>query len=116
MNHKDYSIPYRYFQEAFIDISFKENKATIFSDVISMWGYDFNFIMEKIPLNEDGMYVGLVCHYHVDEPWVDCEDEPWEVDELEVSLSQLEFVRELFQKQDNEESEDREENKKLYEI
>lgn len=90
MTYKDYSKPYKALGEAFIDIVLKHEKS-IDEEInkISMWYYDFVSIIAKIPLNPEGMHDGLAYHYHVDEPWKECEDELWEVDEVKNSLSQL---------------------------
>ncbi|WP_321388357.1 hypothetical protein [uncultured Enterococcus sp.] len=90
MTYRDYSKPYRDLGEAFIDIVLKHEKGTDEEiSKISMWYYDFVSIITKIPLNSEGMYDGLAYHYHVDEPWKECEDELWAVDEVELSLLQL---------------------------
>ena len=60
-----------------------------------MWIGDFETIMNLIPLNDEGMYVAFGFHYQVDTPWEEREGEPWEVDELELSLNQLLGVKHL---------------------
>jgi len=98
LNHKNYSLKNIYY-EAFIDIAFLPKKSEIFSDLITMWIGDFQSLMDMIPLNDEGMYVALACHYQVDSPWEECEGEPWKVDDLEVSLSQLLNIKDtLFKK------------------
>ena len=100
MNHKDYSrkgILY----EAFIDIMFQSNDEEECSDIITMWSGDFDSIMDLIPLNNEEMYVALAFHYQVDTPWEVRDDEPWEVDEIELSLKQLIDVRSILQEKEN---------------
>ena len=102
MNHRDYSRKTLLY-EAFIDIMFLPNEMQDHSDIITMWAGDFESIMDLIPLNDEGMFVALAFHYQVDAPWEDREDEPWEVDELELSLKQLLYVKSvLYEKEENE--------------
>jgi len=58
-----------------------------------MWVGDFDFIMDLIPLNEEGMYVALATHYQVDIPWNNEDETPWEIDDLEITLSQLLYAK-----------------------
>lgn len=94
MNYKDYSRT-PVFYEAFIDIAFLPDGSDNYSDLITMWIGDFQTLMDLVPLNDEGMYVGLACHYQVDTPWEECEEEPWKVDNIELSLSQLLNVKNL---------------------
>ena len=95
MVRKDYGsdflnvLPY----EQLVDISFMPNGQHEYTEVVTMWSGDFNFIMNLIPLNDEGMFVGLACHYQVDRPWEENEDEPWEIDSLELTLEQLLYVK-----------------------
>lgn len=88
MQHKDYSRK-EILYEAFIDIMFLPNEKQEYSEIVTMWIGDFEAIMDLIPLNDEGMFDALAFHYQVDTPWEEREDEPWEVDELELSLTQL---------------------------
>ena len=58
-----------------------------------MWIGDFDSILDEIPLNEDGMYVGLAYHQNIDSPWKELSPVPWEMDDLRISLSQMLYVR-----------------------
>ena len=95
MNIKNYNSPSIY-DEAYIDVALLPNNQDEYSDLITMGIFDFEYIVEEIPVNKDGMFVALACHYHVDAPWEECGEEPWEVDEIETSLSQLLYVKQLF--------------------
>ena len=89
--------------EAFIDIMFLPNEKQEYSDIITMWVGDFEAIMDLVPLNEEGMFAALAFHYQVDAPWEEKEDEPWEMDEPGLSLSQLLYVKNvLCEKEENE--------------
>ena len=96
MNVKDYNNPSYLFFEACIDVALLPKYQDEYSDLITMSIGDFDSILMQVPVNEDGMFVALACHYHVDTPWEECNEEPWEVDELELSLSQLLYVKESF--------------------
>ena len=101
MKHKDYSRK-AILYEAFIDVMFLPNEQQEYSDIITMWVGDFEAIMDLISLNNEGMYVALALHYQVDAPWEEREDEPWEADELELSLNQLLCVKNmLHEKEEN---------------
>ena len=95
MIRKDYGsdilnvLPY----EQLIDISFMPNGQHEYTEVVTMWEGDFSFIVDLIPLNDEGMFVGLACHYQVDRPWEEKEDEPWEIDCLELTLEQLLYAK-----------------------
>lgn len=103
MKYKDYSRK-KILYEAHIDIMFLPNDKKEYSEIITMWIGDFEAIMDLVGLNEEGMYTALAFHYQVDTPWEDKEDEPWEVDELELSLNQLLDVKHLlYEKEKNEE-------------
>lgn len=115
MNYKDYGKPYKIFYEAFIDIAFLPNDSIEYSDIISIWIGDFHSIMNLLPLNSEEMYVALACHFQVDVPWEDKEDEYWEVDEITESLIQLQYVKNILLKR-REKIDSNEEDIKLYEI
>ena len=95
MIRKDYSSElYNYLSyEQLIDISFMPNGQREYTEVVTMWSGHFRFIMNLIPLNDEGMFVGLACHYQVDWPWEKNEGEPWEIDSLELTLEQLLYVK-----------------------
>ena len=104
MKRQDYSrrgIMY----EAFIDIMFLPDEEQEYSDIITMWVGDFETIMDLIPLNGEGMFAALAFHSQVDAPWEEKEEEPWEADELELSLNQLLYVKDVLR--EKEENEDR---------
>lgn len=94
MKYKDYSRK-KILYEAHIDIMFLPNDKKEYSEIITMWIGDFEAIMDLVGLNEEGMYTALAFHYQVDTPWEDKEDEPWEVNELGLSLNQLLDVKHL---------------------
>lgn len=92
MMRKDYSSNTLVYEQ-FIDISFMPNGQHDYTEVVTMWRGDFSFIVDLIPLNDEGMYVGLAFHYQVDRPWEANEEEPWEIDSLELTLEQLLYVK-----------------------
>lgn len=110
MVHKDYdrmkNQPFPLCYECSIDVSFLPDGQQDFSEVVSMWEGDFHFIMNLIPinneelwdeliLNDEGMWDGMALHHYVDRPWEEQEDEPWEIDKLELTLKQLQYVQKL---------------------
>lgn len=82
---------------------FQPNEKRDDSEIITMWIGDFVAIMDLIPLNAEGMYAALAFHYQVDTPWEEREAEPWEVDELELSLNQLLGVKNLLHEKEKSE-------------
>lgn len=92
MDYKDYSDPYHDLGEAFVEIILQEKDSKDILKKIEMWIGDFDSILDEIPLNQDGMYVGLAYHQQIDMPWWKLEPNPWKMDDLEVSLTQLQYV------------------------
>ena len=92
MVHKNYDSEL-FVQEALVDVSFIPDEQQDFSEVLTIWSGYFNFIMSLIPLNDEGMWEGLTLHYHVDMPWREKLDEPWEIDNLELTLKQLQYAQ-----------------------
>ncbi|HOJ78947.1 MAG TPA: hypothetical protein PLZ08_09895 [Bacillota bacterium] len=93
MEYIDYSEPYKDMGEAFIEIILQEKDSQHTLKKIEMWIGDFDSILDEIPLNEDGMYVGLAYHQNIDSPWKELSPVPWEMDDLRISLSQMLYVR-----------------------
>lgn len=93
MEYKDYSEPYKDMGEAFIEIILQEKDSQDILKKIEMWAGDFDSILDEIPLNEDGMYVGLAYHQNIDFPWKELSPDPWEMDDLDISLSQMLYVK-----------------------
>ena len=101
---KDYAIGFKELYEPFIEIILNDNLDKD-NYVIKMWGGYFNEICRSIPLNEDEMYVGLAYHYHVDTPWQEQEDEPWEIDNLKLWLHQIKQAENILKRQAQDDTE-----------
>ncbi len=93
MDYKDYSEPYKDMGETFVEIILQEKDSQHIIKKIEMWTGDFDSILDEIPLNEDGMFVGLAYHHNIDFPWQELSPTPWKMDDLEISLSQLLYVK-----------------------
>jgi hypothetical protein len=92
MYFKDYSEPYVELQDAGIEIVLQDVNSNEIEDKIIIWEADFDYILSKIPLNEDGEYVALAYHKNVDMPWYEMEPNYWAMDCLNKSLEQLNDV------------------------
>lgn len=92
MYFKDYSEPYTELQEPNIEIVLKDMDSNEIEDKIIIWEGDFDDILSKIPLNEDGEYVALAYHQNIDFPWDKMEPNYWVMDYLNESLEQVEYV------------------------
>ena len=93
MYFKDYSEAYKDFQEPNIEVSLKNEDSGEIEDKIIIWEYDFDSILSKIPLNEDGVYVALAYHANIDMPWYEMEPNDWTMDHLDESLAQLDNIK-----------------------
>jgi hypothetical protein len=100
MYFKDYSEPYVELQEANIEIVLQDVNSNEIEDKIIIWEADFDYILSKIPLNEDGEYVALAYHKNIDIPWYEMEPNYWAMDYLNKSLEQLNDVEEMIEDND----------------
>ena len=92
MYFKDYSEPYVELQEANIEIVLQDLNLNKIEDKIIIWEGDFDYILSRIPLNEDGEFVALAYHNNIDFPWEEMEPDYWVMDCLNQSLEQLNEV------------------------
>lgn len=92
MYFKDYSEPYAEFQDADIEIVLQDLNSNKIEDKIIIWEPEFDDILSRIPLNEDGEYVALAYHYNIDFPWYELEPDYWVMDCMNESLQQLKDV------------------------
>jgi hypothetical protein len=92
MYYKDYSQPYARPGETCIEIQLQDNTSKECLKKILIWSGDFDSIVSKIPLNEEGEYVALAYHYNVDWPWEELAPSPWKMDQLKMSLTQLKEI------------------------
>ena len=89
MYFKDYSEPYVELQDADIEIVLQDSNSNEVEDKIIIWEADFDYILSRIPLNDDGEYVALAYHHNIDIPWYEMEPNYWVMDCLNESLKQL---------------------------
>ncbi len=92
MYYKDYSRPYAELGEVCIEIQLQDSLSKECLKKILVWSGDFDSIISSIPLNEEGEYVALAYHYHIDMPWFFLDPNPWKMDDVEISLGQLKII------------------------
>lgn len=92
MYFKDYSEPYVELQDENIEIVLQDLNSNEVEDKIIIWEPDFDDILSRIPLNEDGEYLALAYHHNIDMPWCEMEPDYWVMDCLNESLQQLNHV------------------------
>jgi uncharacterized protein (DUF2267 family) len=59
--------------------------------ILKLWIAYFNTIIELIDPNDKGHFEGVTLHYQLVTGW---HDEPWECDDIELFLKQLESIEE----------------------
>lgn len=92
MYFKDYSERYAELQDENIEIVLKDLNSNEIEDEIIIDKGDFEYILSRILLNEDGEYVALAYHRNIDFPWEELEPDYWVMDCLNESLQQLKDV------------------------